>query len=83
MEGDSTQEEHLGWAVLQRVVQRAATVADLDVLLWVVLQLLALELAVAVSMLAVVEPVVLPYLLVESTQVVRSQGWASEVSMRA
>ena len=73
----------MGWVVLELVVQRVATVADLDVLLWVALQLLALELAVAVSMLAVVEPVVLPYLLVESTQVVRSQGWASEVSMRA
>ena len=57
----------MGWVVLELVVQRVATVADLDVLLWVALQLLALELAVAVSMLAVVEPVVLLYLLVEST----------------
>ena len=44
------QEEYLVWAVLERVVQRVATVADLDVLLWVVLQPSALELAVEVSM---------------------------------
>ena len=42
------------WAVLEPVVQRVATVAVLDVLLWVALQLVALELVVEVSMLVVV-----------------------------
>ena len=48
------QEEYLVWAVLEPVVQRVATVAVLDVLLWVALQLVALELVVEVSTLVVV-----------------------------
>ena len=71
------------WAVLVPVAQKVAKVVGLDELLSVVLQLLALELAVAVSMLVVVEWVSLSCFLVVSMQVQPAQmlgceiGWAS------